>query len=348
MKVKKKNYDFYLQRKKFHTTKYSQKIMKKIIIIFLISIFHFSFSQSIIPPQNLKSSNLYGNIKSVLEKTVMKYSDGSQTDINRTFYEYNKSGNLISCKEISNMSSKKYTLRLYIYDDAQNLIEQNTFKDSVLVTKIIHKYDLNNRIIQESIYNEKGNLSQKKLFFYDTSGNNTGMEVWISDTYLTRKETYEYDKNGNQTNLKAFNKNNIVINEYQNVFDANNNKIEIIYKKLNDPIVETTKNTFNENKEYLQTTKYANDKLIDEVVYSYSRNGMNTETVMIFPFSKTKRIDRYDEKKSLVETLFYRNDELIDRQTYWYEHDEKGNWIKKYNSQNEESPNLIEREIEYY
>jgi hypothetical protein len=140
----------------------------------------------------------------------------------------------------------------------------------------------------------------------------------------------------------------IVINEYQNIYDENNNKIEMIYKKLNDPIVETTKNTFNENKEYLHTLKYANDKLIDEVVYSYSRNGMNTETVMIFPFCKTKRIDRYDEKKSLVETLFYRNDELIDRQTYWYEHDEKGNWIKKYNSQNEESPNLIEREIEYY
>lgn len=322
--------------------------MKRIIIIFIISIFHFSFSQSIIPPQNLKSSNLNGNIKSILEKTVMKHSDGSQSDINRTFYEYNKSGNLISCKEISNVSSNKYTLRLYTYDDAQNLIEQNTFKDSILVTKIVHKFDSNNRIIQESIYNEKGNLSQKKLFFYDTSGNNTGMEVWLSDTYLTRKETYEYDKNGNQTNKKAFNKNNIVINEYQNVFDTNNNKIEMIYKKLNDTIVEKTKNTFNENNEYLHTLKYANDILVDEAIYSYHRNGVNRETSMVFPFSNTKRIYVYNEKNSLIETLYYRNNELIDRQTYWYEYDLKGNWIKQYISENEESPNLIERHFEYY
>jgi hypothetical protein len=334
--------------KKHNTTKYNQKVMKRIIIIFIISIFHFSFSQSIIPPQNLKSSNLNGNIKSILEKTVMRHSDGSQTDINRTFYEYNKSGNLISCKEISNVSSNKYTLRLYTYDDAQNLIEQNTFKDSVLVTKIVHKFDSNNRIIQESIYNGKGNLSQKKLFFYDTSGNNTGMEVWLSDTYLTRKETYEYDKNGNRTNKKAFNKNNIVINEYQNVFDANNNKIEMIYKKLNDTIVEKTKNTFNENNEYLHTLKYANDILVDEAIYSYHRNGVNRETSMVFPFSNTKRIYIYNEKNSLIETLYFRNNELIDRQTYWYEYDLKGNWIKQYISENEESPNLIERHFEYY
>ena len=64
--------------------------------------------------------------------------------------------------------------------------------------------------------------------------------------------------------------------------------------------------------------------------------------------NKSRYISKHNERGLLTETLDYRNDSLAVKQIYWYEYDRIGNWTKRYNSYNGNSPSLIIREIAYY
>lgn len=78
----------------------------------------------------------------------------------------------------------------------------------------------------------------------------------------------------------------------------------------------------------------------------YTKDGHSSET--IGSKGKSRYISRYNEKGLLVESLEYKDGKLAVRQENRYAYDTAGNWIKRYNYYNGQSPSLTEREITYY
>jgi|JI10StandDraft_1071094.scaffolds.fasta_scaffold1640169_1 hypothetical protein len=79
-----------------------------------------------------------------------------------------------------------------------------------------------------------------------------------------------------------------------------------------------------------------------------SKKGTTIESNAKGYQNKSRYISKHNERGLLTETLDYRNDSLAVKQIYWYEYDRIGNWTKRYNSYNGNSPSLIIREIAYY
>lgn len=327
--------------------RYIASVMNKIIAFLLIGTSGLSHAQNI-SIQTAKKQSLTGLVKSVAEKSVVLPEEGEPYDLPRNYTEYNKEGNQVVHKSITNVYEQTFSQTSTTYTETQQLLEVNMYTDSILIEKRQYEYDASNRVTKESMYKGNGYLFQKSLFSYDATGNLSEMQLWSSDTYFVLKQVYEYDKNGNRLSLKSYTNEQVLSYEYTYEYDGNNNKIKMVYQKGKSPVTQTTNYTYNGKNELIKFERYDNDKLVHTVEYTYNQNGIVTESINRGISSQSKTVARFDEKGSLIETMEYKNEEPGVHQTYWYEYDAQGNWIKRSNSYNGESPTITVREIVYY
>lgn len=324
-----------------------KSVMKKIITCFLICISGFSHAQNI-SIQTAKKQSLTGPVKSVSEKSVMLPEEGEPYELLRNYTEYNKEGNQVVHKFITNIYEQTFSLTSTTYTETQQLLEVNMYEDTTLIETRRYEYDAENRVTKESMYKGNGYLFQKSVFSYDASGNLSEMQLWSSDTYFVLKQLYEYDQNGNRLSLKNYTNEQVLSYEYTYEYGGNNNKTKMVYQKLKSPIIQTTNYTYNKKNELIKLERYDNDKLVHTMEYVYNEQGIVTETINRGISSQFKTVARFDEKGSPIETLEYKTDELTVRQVNSYEYDSQGNWTKRSNSYNGGSPSITVREIVYY
>lgn len=321
--------------------------MKHIIACLLIGISGLAHAQNI-SIQTAKKQRLTGLVKSVSEKSVMLPEEGEPYELLRNYTEYNKEGNQVLHKFITNIYEQTFSLTSTTYTEAQQLLEVSMYTDSMLIEKRQYEYDDPGRVTKESMYKGNGYLFQKSVFSYDADGNLSEMQLWSSDTYFVLKQLYTYDKNGNRLSLKNYTNEQVLSYEYTYEYDSKNNKTKMVYQKLNSPVIQTTNYTYNEKNELIKLERYDNGKLLHTMEYTYNQDGLLTESINRGISSQFKTVARLDEKGSPIEVLEYKNDELTVRQVNSYEYDAQGNWTKRSNSYNGESPSITVREIVYY
>lgn len=289
--------------------------MKKIILILLIMTIN---GQSIIA-QKLKETdkkkndlgeyNLKGEVKSLREFSYVAFE---------------KLGEIIKGErkndfEVARIFNKKgFCIEYYTYNSNEELN-----------TKIISEFNNKDNIVETNIYEPDGTLSSKTTFKYDDNNN-------IIESY---SYYYLYDNLMKQTN------------EY----DINGNLIEHnMYSGFND----LTKNVIEYNLFITETYKY--DEKGNQIEYNlgdskwklkYDDQGNEIESNIYDSTGnlEKKRTSKYDNTGNLIEFIKYNPEGVLEiKYNFKYEYDEKDNWVKMIEFENDKPLIITEREIEYY
>lgn len=154
-----------------------------------------------------KKNYFQGVVLSSLSSTYNSFQKLSETSHNgqTTYYSYTDSGLLKSI-------SKGDSLTEYEYDELQRLYKTKEWTNKESYTLKIERFDLLNRVIEESIFNERGELLKNLQFTYDINGNKTELiekseaGVAITQTiYNSRNQPVKLiDAEGQETHFTYF------------------------------------------------------------------------------------------------------------------------------------------------
>ncbi len=170
-----------------------------------------------------KNGHLTRQIEIQIKETPSKMND---TTLNTLTYTFDKSGNVISKKNVQTTKNDSYNYsNNYKYDKKNNIIETDSHFDIFGSLKVVNVYDSKDRIEKSIEYGEK--QTQKKIskdrnkksndfedkqiqkeIFYDKSYDETLIRFY-RDGALEREMKYEYefDTKGNWIKRKAYIKN---------------------------------------------------------------------------------------------------------------------------------------------
>jgi len=170
----------------------------------------------------------YSSDSDIKGKEVFRYNDAGDliveshydsedsTSINyRQISKFGTKGNIIEKITIFSTIENKYIKQ---FDENGNLIFVTEFDNDSLHSKISYTYDLNNRLIEESLlfleskYRYLG--AYKTKYKYDTNGNLINEEWFNKDYNLYQKYIYQYDENGNLLNATAYNSKGDILSKY--------------------------------------------------------------------------------------------------------------------------------------
>lgn len=290
--------------------------MKRVFVIILITL-----STINIVAQKLKTDllemNLKDKVKSFTENTSrVENSRAGESYVEiQTNYVFNDAGNKIEFNSyINNELMEKTT---YYYD-----IKGNKIKEKISGLTDIFNYDNKNNLIEWSRFRENS-LDFKHIYTYNSNGNL--IEDKSSDGFLT---TYSYDKNGNKTENayyiwgKALNYKKDLKHRITYKYDNNKNLIE---RNEYNP----AESSFNQPaRNIVQSYKYDNKgNLVEEI-----ENGI-------------KHFYKYDNYKNLIEETSNTSD---DKTIYQYEYDKRMNWIKKIKLEGDRQTQVFERTYVYF
>lgn len=211
---------------------------------------------------DLYKENLNGNIKTIIETSFSLKKSNNDTIDNLTTRKinYNKKGYLTQIKTTSKNSN---SIENFIYDNFNNLTNQNYYEKNILFYSNTNKYDKENNLIERNVfnyprqnlksiyinnltkdtvtiltYNKLNKLIHKKVTIL--KGNLKKQEIDYNglDT-LENKKLYKYNNNGlliERTDIqfmKLYDKDNNSYNNFKNVtkyyyeYDKNNNRTKI-------------------------------------------------------------------------------------------------------------------------
>jgi hypothetical protein len=221
---------------------------------------------------------------------------------------YNQNNKIIDYKIYG--SDGKISLQKTVkYDLRGNIIEVNDIGKN-RNDKQIFVYDINNRIIEESIFFE-GSFSKKYAFKYDLAGNK------IEEKFSNANG--DYDK---ETTLYQYNSKGKIISSSNFNYEGDLNE-KLIYKyDIYNRLVEK----FNENGN--RTKNYE--------IYKYDNFGNIIEKKVI-NFLRDETIENFDSRGNLLEKIYINKKYNFDKKDYSdsenthykYEYDSNSNWVKR-------------------
>ncbi len=287
----------------------------------------FTYSQGLASPK----LNIQGKVKSIKETSYDAYVKNGKTckgepieGAQDMVYKFDINGNLIEESYYSQADNTRFTT-VYNYDQWNNIIEEQTYKDSLALTykfSITIKYDKFGNILEfqrngkspndswSGIFqiNEKGKWSEllmhfpsnnkwdwKEVRIYDDNGNNIAQHYYDGLGNFSKSFFYNYDESG----LLFEEKSKGLSEDYLKVFDKKGNNIEYV---------------------------------------SYKKDGSLA----------AKTVWEYDDMSNVVSEESFNESGSNGTTQYTYVYDNHGNWTRKVTI-NDGNPDLIiERKIEYY
>jgi len=287
---------------------------------------------------DISKINLKGKVKSASETVFKAFHDNieirSDEIISKNNIQYNEYGNIIECNVYKPDSSLK-TRETYNYDKNGKLLEKKIFKKLLSSNLLLDS-------IETFIYDYKGNLVEKEFsgskvhldYKHDVNGNLVEERYFDDDDKLYYINTFKYDENNNL----------IVDNYYSLSYDNRHYNIsgKTIYKYGNNGkmIKESHYNGIYQN----DNSKYHLDEC-----YRRIQDDWIPIDHRVYPKSINKY--KYNDKGDKIEMFsYYRyiKNTYTCIYNYYYEYDAIGNWIKKFDFDNDYCKNIIKREIEYY
>jgi|ERR1035437_912855 YD repeat-containing protein len=227
-----------------------------------------------------------------------------------------------------------------------------------LISKSITKYDNYGNELENNIYNEKSELTNKTIYKYNESDKK--IEEHDID-YKTVKESnqssfkfFKYDNKGNliqDSTVFSFPSelgSKFIRTTY--TFDNNGNEIEQIGYSGMD-LYDKRINKYDDNNNLIENAYYVGDSLQLKVFSKYDSNGNEIENNVynsdgIRLLHKTNF--KYDDKGNIREQNGYNEaGQLSEKVNFKYEFDKKNNWVKRIASDGKTAMTIVEREIEY-
>ena len=172
---------------------------------------------------NARSERTFDKENRILEEKF--YSEEGTPDSQHT-YQYNSSGKL----ELVTSKYKDGTIgyKRISYDEA-NRAETVLIQDenNITETKEYRRYDMEDRVLEEIIYEPEDSLKQKTITSYDDHGRIISKNILYDDGYQgSNQYEYEFDEQGRVISLKIENERQEEIHYEEYLFDDANNMIE--------------------------------------------------------------------------------------------------------------------------
>jgi len=268
------------------------------------------------------------NIKTIIEKSYsINNNNGilSKAEPKReiftydTMTNYNKDGLIIEKQEITTLN------------DLNEIV--NTF---------IFEY-LNNKISKEYNYSKDGNIKESIFYFYNN--NKLKSKNIYDNNKLKFIEEYEYDKQDLLLKLTKYNNHNKIIHTRRFSYDKNKNLIlEELYNSRNKKQGQYEYKYFIK-KEQLEKQYFYNSQLLKTEIILFDASYNDIKIIKhidhINPYGVT--ITSFDSKGNILEEKS--DDNFI---KYEYSFDQKCNWVKRIEFNNQIPKLIVERDIIYF
>lgn len=199
----------------------------------------------------------------------------------RVWHVYDDKGNLVE-KETWFAQEDTYEKTAYVYNDAGEKVEEVHMFDNEPYEHLTFRYDDKGNMLDESKFDEEGNLLEKQVNEYDDKGNVTRQQLFEGDE-LAQEVTFEYN------------------DASQCVIETNS--------KTTEGQKEITRYTYNDQgKKIRSETTDANGNLQGYVTVEYDENGnayrYTSETVGFYPSKMVNQIV-YDDQGRAIESEYY-------------------------------------------
>ena len=283
--------------------------MKKILLIALL------LSVGFCQQKKTDEPNLKKGIK-IETKYIYRFEEkfGDFKDILnfKQIYKYDTNGNMV--EELTHYvkfdnipSNYNYSKRIYKYDSNENKVEQSIIRgrdktswspSSLMVWK--SKYDTNGNMIDESCYVDDGSLFGKKIFKYDSNGN----EVEYQNHSKLNEYSMFYESNRSNQSYNGF----YLEEKHEFKYDNYGNKVEYINYGLYGEMPYKTIYKYDTNGNMVEELDYNSDGLLtDKQIYKYDTNGNMVEVLDYTSdgLLTDKQIYKYDSKNRIIESQIY-------------------------------------------
>lgn len=208
-----------------------------------------------------------------------------------------------------------------------------------------YKYDNAGNLIEENSISDWG---KKIIYIYDKNGYNTEIyENWDTDGDLERLHKMEYDEFGNILVKTRYSSSGDFIDSYE-YFYSDNGKILYRTQERNWRKIIKKQITYSYDKPNQYNMKY---------LCIWNRNSVDVNGDLL-PMSECEITEskQYDYEGKLIKWTRFPNtpentDMLIQEELFYYDYktyDKKNNWTLKINVENSWVKYITEREIEYY
>ena len=228
--------------------------------------------------ENIKASKIK------TESVQIREPSGSNVFSVTEFNMYDEEGYLIEKTEISNVERT-----VYKYDDSGNLIKEDIYSGHLLeldelVQRNEYIYDSQGRKVNGYIYwSENGSLKRKQnvMYGYNENGN------LLSETFLDLndivkwKVNYEYDGEGNLIKKSYCISADSIKSIYLFEYDYSGNRTSELKYNGNEEIVYKYLNSYDSKGNNVMSERYNNKNVIDAVYnYTYDSYGNLLEVII--------------------------------------------------------------------
>lgn len=263
---------------------------------------------------NLSDLKLYGKVKSISSLSYKLWEDD----------------NGIQSRELAFTNTdgeEGYFSKSLEFNTLGNIVEEVRYKaDGSLDSKKTYKYDEDANVLEMQDFQWNGKLFSSYNYYYNDQGNKI-LQVRLSP----EREIYsinicQHNDQGHIVEERGYNGDGLVL--YTSKYHYNNNGIlyEILVFNESNTLTSKQELTYDNDGNLISLIKYASDGSIS-----------------------SKGIREYNHLGNKTKEDLYMMGEWLFKMTFRYEYDDKNNWIRRieYNQQNHPSY-LIEREITYY
>jgi hypothetical protein len=210
---------------------------------------------------------------------------------------------------------------VYRYDDKWNLLEARTFHDGTEKSKLAHAYDARGNKTEDRYYEADGKMVIKKVYVYDANGKWMGLDSYDRNGVLSDRYTFIYDAGGHRVEDRVHDEKGGLLWRATRVFEKGRT---LEYRKFN-----------------------ADGSPDDKHTMAYDDDGNMTMYDFHFPPYSWRRVYAYDAKGNRTEVRHYDNKgEYTHRERF--EHDDQGNWVRRYYEVPTGVIHVTERTIVYY
>ena len=241
------------------------------------------------------------------------------------------------------------TREIYFLNQKKNITEKNVFRNNILTSKEVWKYNNQDSLLEYKSYREDGQIWEQKTLNYDTNGNISSKQEnyqrampgipgivssQISFEPAFRETRYTYEGASGIT---------------EHIFDANKKELSktfipkptfeyddlgrIIFKILkNGNVIKKTRYTYNDynliSEEFFFTSSDGGKTFLDNGYIHYKYDSQKKLIEKIYESTPTYLIREYfeyDIKGNLVKYEVF-ND--YSKERHRFEYDNHGNWVK--------------------
>ena len=114
----------------------------------------------------------------------------------------------------------------YLNDKNGNRIERTVFLGDRMTKREAARYE-NNRLVEEQSYEANGLMTERRVYKYDNTGNNTEMEFYSRDGELMQRYMYKYDNHGNRIEWRYYDADEFLVMLTTYYYDDHDNLIEV-------------------------------------------------------------------------------------------------------------------------